>query len=1338
MDRRISVVAGLKEHEVLSIQTLSDLANYQKIVLLGEPGIGKTTALTFMADQEEAGIMNVRALMNGFPHIPNTTLFLDALDEYRSDGGQKDKIYTLARLIHEKSPDRWRLTCRAEDWRNQADTQPLEMGASQQIVVAQLLPLDYDEACAVLNTLGEANPEDFMSQAEALGAHAFTESPLSLKLLHKAVRNKGNWPATRFDLFSAAIQRLAHEHNQAYQADYERNSPDAIIGAIGKIALLQLLSGARTIWRSQGPTPDDADKRAFITYHDFNLENTLLQDALDTALFRGEGESFEFMHRMIAEFLAGKTLATAVTAKCTNARLPLRRALALITGNDSKPPTELRGVFAWLAAHLAHQLDNAGALKMAEIDACSVLTYGDVAAFNTNTRRVILHNLDRDDPYFLATARGVTVLGGLLDETLIDDIIKILQKPPEESHLLLTVAESLTSGQPIPALQPHLKQFVLNPAHNDWQRKRILDAFIHGSQNSIADLRALFDELANETASIEREELRIAIAEKLHPEHLAVIELQALLADFERTPESNTVGRLMSLQHALEKNPCPALFDSSCAIWRPSSASSNFHRLEVDQLLDAVLARCILSDQKLDGTKLWRWVANSRQYIWINNYQDNKTRAAIAQWLEVSHHREADLFETILFSLNKETDMRDAAQIYSELCGRWPSDRTLQTLLGRVKTGDAENIARPLLAIFVEKARKTKSEPALFWDIYELLEKRPEFASLLPRLTTTDVEYGKPSDYWDQKRKAEHKKIQTEKIEKLQTLIPELSTGKHLEILMKAARLYFQRTDDRNPSLHGFERVVADTNQGIAEAISLGWQYWTKTGIQEFDIAKLGGANQTIYFAEYAAIAGLALLIEKHAQANIPKPAITSLTLSVLRCSLSVSNVDIREKLEDWVTIQLTKQPKQGVELLHTFWKIALERESPSLYGMNALTRQPSAAEVLSDALTYLLSGHRNLSAETLHTMLLAANKILSKEQIKELCCAALENESITDDVRQLWQLLQFLNSPTDYQPPLLGVTDAKQVNDILNQLDQFERTRSDNPTETRIAITRFIIELAGPLCSPGIHDFHDMSYKVRCAIDRFSSYTDFEAATALKTLIESPKLHAWHASLRHALSQQTRKLSDLNFSHPTPLTIHAALAGGPPINAADLFAIAIEELRRLQKELHTTNTTDWKHYWNRNKNGKVTEPLVENECRNYLLTRLKDRCIPYQISAVIPEAQSAEGTRVDILMLSGAGASLPIEAKRHYHENVWSAASGQLQGYATAAGAEGFGIYLVFWFGDDYQKTPKTPKTPDQSAKPNSAEQMETMLVKDLSEKLRPFTEVIVFDVSRKTGAIH
>jgi hypothetical protein len=138
--------------------------------------------------------------------------------------------------------------------------------------------------------------------------------------------------------------------------------------------------------------------------------------------------------------------------------------------------------------------------------------------------------------------------------------------------------------------------------------------------------------------------------------------------------------------------------------------------------------------------------------------------------------------------------------------------------------------------------------------------------------------------------------------------------------------------------------------------------------------------------------------------------------------------------------------------------------------------------------------------------------------------------------------------------------------------------------------------------------------------------------------------------------------------------------------------------------------------------------PLIENECRDNLLDRLGDRLEKFRIAAAIPEARRGEATRTDVLVLSGAGRNLPIEIKRHFHPDLWTAAATQLQGYASDPGAAGMGIYLVFWFGDVVQSTPARP---DRRNKPTSAEELEAMLVEGLDADLVDRTDIIVFDVS-------
>jgi hypothetical protein len=217
--------------------------------------------------------------------------------------------------------------------------------------------------------------------------------------------------------------------------------------------------------------------------------------------------------------------------------------------------------------------------------------------------------------------------------------------------------------------------------------------------------------------------------------------------------------------------------------------------------------------------------------------------------------------------------------------------------------------------------------------------------------------------------------------------------------------------------------------------------------------------------------------------------------------------------------------------------------------------------------------------------------------------------------------------------------------------------------------------------------------------------------------------------TLQHAYAQWQRLHRESTFLFLAPAAILGVLAGGPPISAADLLEVVVEELTRLQRELRTSDNTPWKRYWNTDGKGHATEPRAENECRDHLLDRLRDRLERYKITAALPEARRAEETRADVLILSGAGKTLPIEIKRHYHAALWTAPSTQLLGYAQAEGSDGYGIYLVFWFGLDVAKPPARA---DGKELPSTASLLESMLTTDLSQDVRGQLQIIVFDVSK------
>jgi hypothetical protein len=108
------------------------------------------------------------------------------------------------------------------------------------------------------------------------------------------------------------------------------------------------------------------------------------------------------------------------------------------------------------------------------------------------------------------------------------------------------------------------------------------------------------------------------------------------------------------------------------------------------------------------------------------------------------------------------------------------------------------------------------------------------------------------------------------------------------------------------------------------------------------------------------------------------------------------------------------------------------------------------------------------------------------------------------------------------------------------------------------------------------------------------------------------------------------------------------------------------------------------------------------------------------------PEGHYAEDKRADIKAIVGS-LNLPVEIKRHYHADLWTAPSVQLKKlYARDPGTAGRGIYLVLWFGLEVAPLP-TP--PAGVAPPQTPSELEAALLQVLSRSDRESIEIIVMD---------
>jgi len=620
-----------------------------------------------------------------------------------------------------------------------------------------------------------------------------------------------------------------------------------------------------------------------------------------------------------------------------------------------------------------------------------------------------------------------------------------------------------------------------------------------------------------------------------------------------------------------------------------------------------------------------------------------------------------------------------------------PSDAIVQHLLARAAT-NAPGRDR-LLAVAVEIVVDGRHF-ASYWAVYDRVMLSRDTA-LLNRLTVSRVDEWRRDQTDRRARLSEEEECQRIKsVEILGPVLSEIAVGLYPQNLEWAAQLYFER--DGSPDVR---RIVEKTDAQTTAVLLAGWNHIATHGLADVDVARLGvaEAESRRYYVESAAVAGIYRLLIDDKMPPLTEMPI-DVAMAVLKSSWTANGSDRQGKLNRWATDRLNVEPSAGAATIVDYWNAALGAGATELTGIWNLCDEKLGREALKLALDTMLTNRPMLAPAALRTAIKASVELLGKRRLIDLSRAAIGNSSVEDASRAVWMLVAFVLDPVANAALLLGEDGVEDVALFLDEgsselVDALSDMADVDPLPTRVLKVRGFGPRAAPRDEFGrggrVTEPQRLSETVRNAIDALAGDSRPETGKALADLANNPELMDWRLSIRHAQAQQRRLMRDENFKHSTATAVRAALDCGPPVNASDMRAIVISELHQLRAELHSTDAPPWKGYWNVDPKGKATEPLIENECRDRLLNRMRDRLKIYQIAAALPEARRRDETRADVLMLTGAGRNFPIEAKRHFHKDVWIAASTQLQGYASDPGADGLGLYLVFWFGNDAGPTP-------------------------------------------------
>ncbi|APR86270.1 Hypothetical protein A7982_11619 [Minicystis rosea] len=357
-------------------RTLDALAEMPCVVLLGEPGSGKSHELAAYWKSLRAGTGGDHVLLlDGRSHRDldrdlgragayrawcsgdtPLTLLVDSLDEFRIGAHEAGQVIRGHLLNGPLDRLRLRIACRAAEWPVSLDEQLPQMwnkkGEADRVGLYRLAPLRrVDVALAV-----EQDAEKFLGEVAAREAQPLAMSPVTLRFLVEQFRRTGALPRTRVELYEEGCRVLCEETSTSRRGAKQTGKLKEVerLAIAARIAAVCVLGGRDAVFLegTVGPAPDGTVAKTDLVGGD---EPTLLgrasvaEGAVDevlgiSGLFTAPGEDVAgWVHQTYAEFLAARYL----HRRGGDAEGLFRRVFA--AKGDRVVPS-LREAAAWLAS----------------------------------------------------------------------------------------------------------------------------------------------------------------------------------------------------------------------------------------------------------------------------------------------------------------------------------------------------------------------------------------------------------------------------------------------------------------------------------------------------------------------------------------------------------------------------------------------------------------------------------------------------------------------------------------------------------------------------------------------------------------------------------------------------------------------------------------------------------------------------------------------------------------------------------------------------------------------------------------------------------------------------
>ena len=1359
--------------------TLRDFETDNAYVLLGEPGMGKSVEFEEEAKRVDAqSPVPASRFINRNPHNhpewQKGPLFIDGLDEARiGRGDQRDALDKIIDRLEELRNPKFRLSCRSLSWLGTGDREELNsLTGSVKIPVLQLNPLSKDDIRKIVFQLG-GDVDTFIQEAHEHDMGIFLNNPQLLSILFKSVENDG-WSNSPRETFEKACRELVSERNEKYRGarSFVSLPPNkTVLSAAGQLSVLMLIAN-RSGW-----SVDNTEDPEILSLLDVETnDRETLRIAFDSGLFDGSIKYRTPIHRLLAEFLGARYLHERIEDG-----LSVRRALALLMGHDGLPFPDLRGLIAWLASFNSQAR---GILMCA--DPVAVAFDGDASSFSFEERRQLLRNLeckiDLTNTWpsevslgALAGDQGMTLIEKISSESLRSRgrqmIVYILLRGFSKTH-------SGRRDDYEHRYQSHSEndQDNLLAIVNDtsWRENvrcealRALSIVLIDSPDRGRILREILEDVGGERFPDDKNYLLGTLLDIMYPDELRPAEVWNYIVS---EPDADSISAQLKFYSSLVKRSTAEqvkeLLDSLC-----DQASEVIPKLRNNYLADKVsklLERGIESfGDEMDIPKLYRWFKLVEPY----DYSSHKIlqhsspevyitiTATILDWLR---QRINILYALIEYELYEKEHKIGIERMLDTICHKFlgrsaPEGFRLWCLNRAAELWGLNNRVAEELACW-SICSVDGWEPPLSDDeirkivsgISGLTEWNTMRLKAKARTERRELHMQMKQEMFSAKsRKKKHGEL-----EQIRQQITNLVEGScpplWLHSLAKIYwRGYMQDSEDPRSRLEshmcGDESLVSATLAGFRSVLK-------RDDLPNLDEIAQSYENRRISLFALPFVAGmeeqeresgdsLSRLCEKGRRRALGFHLVTDLSRQ--------GNISFGKTMPlEWYKQALIKYPRAVADSIVAIHITSVRSGTVEEAYLFDLAFDPAHEYVAQLALSRMFAVFparcRGPQLKSLRVVLWSAilTRGVSSGELHRIILNRLNLKSMDSGQKALWLCAGVCIDRSHFLPLLVDFLSAgnkvraRHVIRFLAPEDRESLLKNfDDWTSEEIAL--IIQGLGRHVQVPRKHAHQGSNYAgdleiatiqslITSGILEISERIEESAAEALASLADNINLKDQNREIKRALENQAINRRTALRPNLTLEQIQKALQGDSPASTADLAALTTDVLEDLAYQIRNGQTSDWHHYWHwRIKPKKPLKPKSENDCRNLLLSYLKLILRKYQIDAQ-PEGQYADDNRADIRVSYRPGFAIPIEIKKNESHDIWRGIIKQLvPKYTRDPDAEGYGIYLVFWFGVKHMKA----VAPDGD-QPSSPEELKCVLKGQLDRAIQKKIHVVVINVS-------